>query len=75
MPAFELETMRCEFEGPLARLRLNRPQVLNAANWAFVNDLVAATSELAQPGMSSQPQPHQVGVACSNMIPSGCHMP
>src|SRR5262245_3703640 len=47
MPAFELETMRCEFKGPLARLRLNRPQVLNAANWAFVNDLVAATSELA----------------------------
>jgi enoyl-CoA hydratase/carnithine racemase len=47
MQAFELETMRCEFEGPLARLRLNRPQVLNAANWAFVNDLVAATSELA----------------------------
>src|SRR5262249_14377007 len=41
------ETMRCEIEGPLARLRLNRPQALNAANWAFVNDLVTATAELA----------------------------
>jgi enoyl-CoA hydratase/carnithine racemase len=47
MPTFELETMRCEFEGPLARLQLTRPQVLNAANWAFVNDLLTATSELA----------------------------
>jgi enoyl-CoA hydratase len=47
MPTLELETMRCEMEGPLARLRLNRPQVLNAANWAWVNDLVSATSALA----------------------------
>jgi enoyl-CoA hydratase/carnithine racemase len=47
MPAIELDTMRCEFDGPLARLRLNRPQALNAANWAFVNDLVTATAELA----------------------------
>ncbi len=47
MPAIELETMRCEFDGPLARLRLNRPQALNAANWAFVNDLVTVTGELA----------------------------
>lgn len=45
---FELETMRCEFDGPLARLRLNRPEVLNAANWAWVNDLVSATAELAR---------------------------
>jgi enoyl-CoA hydratase/carnithine racemase len=47
MPAVELETMRCDFDGPLARLRLNRPQALNAANWAFVNDLVTAAAELA----------------------------
>lgn len=33
MPTLELETMRCEMEGPLARLRLNRPEALNAANW------------------------------------------
>lgn len=47
MPTLELETMRCEMEGPLARLRLNRPEALNAANWAWVNDLVTATSALA----------------------------
>jgi enoyl-CoA hydratase/carnithine racemase len=47
MPTIELETMRYEIEGPLARLRLNRPQALNAANWAFVNDLVTATAALA----------------------------
>jgi enoyl-CoA hydratase len=48
MTTIELETMRCEFSGPLARLRLNRPQALNAANWAWVRDLVTATSHLAQ---------------------------
>jgi enoyl-CoA hydratase/carnithine racemase len=47
MPTLELETMRCEMEGPLARLRFNRPAALNAANWAWVNDLVTATSALA----------------------------
>jgi enoyl-CoA hydratase len=44
----ELETMRCELDGPLARLRLNRPEALNAANWAWVQDLVTATTYLAQ---------------------------
>ncbi len=48
MTTFELETMRCELDGPLARLRLNRPAALNAANWAWVQDLVTATSYLAQ---------------------------
>ena len=48
MATFELETMRCELDGPLARLRLNRPAALNAANWAWVQDLVTATSYLAQ---------------------------
>jgi enoyl-CoA hydratase/carnithine racemase len=48
MPTLELETMRCESNGPLARLRLNRPEVLNAANWAWVQDLVKATEYLAQ---------------------------
>src|SRR5215471_13178858 len=48
MPTLELETMRCELDGPLARLRLNRPEVLNAANWAWVQDLVKATDYLTQ---------------------------
>lgn len=48
MPILELETMRCELDGPLARLRLNRPEVLNAANWAWVHDLGQATAYLAQ---------------------------
>lgn len=48
MTTLELETMRCELDGPLARLRLNRPEALNAANWAWVQDLVTATSYLAQ---------------------------
>ncbi len=48
MATVELETMRCELEGSLARLRLNRPEVHNAANWAWVNDLVTATEYLAQ---------------------------
>jgi len=48
MPTLELETMRCELNGPMARLRLNRPEALNAANWAWVQDLVRATEYLAQ---------------------------
>ena len=48
MQTLELETMRCERDGPLARLRLNRPEALNAANWAWVQDLVKATDYLAQ---------------------------
>ncbi len=48
MDTLELETMRCEVNGHLARLRLNRPDALNAANWAWVQDLVRATDYLAQ---------------------------
>jgi enoyl-CoA hydratase len=48
MATLELETMRCELNGPLARLRLNRPEALNAANWAWVKDLVTATDYLAR---------------------------
>jgi enoyl-CoA hydratase/carnithine racemase len=48
MATLELETMRCEVSGHLARLRLNRPEALNAANWAWVQDLVKATEYLAQ---------------------------
>ena len=48
MNGLELETMRCELNGPLARLRLNRPEVHNAANRAWVNDLVSATEYLEQ---------------------------
>ena len=47
MSTVELETMRLELDGPLARLRLNRPEVLNAANRAWVQDLVTATDYLA----------------------------
>lgn len=48
MDTLELETMRCEANGHLARLRLNRPDALNAANWAWVQDLVTATDYLAR---------------------------
>jgi enoyl-CoA hydratase len=48
MSILELETMRCEVNGPLGRLHLNRPEVLNAANRAWVQDLVTATDYLAQ---------------------------
>ena len=48
MDTLELETMRCEVNGHLARLRLNRPDALNAANWAWVQDLVTATDYLAR---------------------------
>jgi enoyl-CoA hydratase/carnithine racemase len=48
MATLELETMRVEVDGPLARLRLNRPEALNAANWPWVKDLVTATEHLAQ---------------------------
>src|SRR5437016_10895212 len=48
MQTLELETMRCELDGHLGRLRLNRPQALNAANCAWVEDLVTATTFLAQ---------------------------
>lgn len=58
MATLELETMRCEVNGPLARLRLNRPEALNAANWAWVNDLVTATEYLA-----STPEAHVVIVS------------
>src|SRR5256886_16830845 len=47
MSTVELETMRLELAGPLARLRLNRPQVLNAANRVWVQDLVTATDYLS----------------------------
>src|ERR1051326_974476 len=47
MATVELETMRLEQDGPLARLWLNRPEVLNAVNRAWVEDLVTATGYLA----------------------------
>jgi enoyl-CoA hydratase/carnithine racemase len=48
VPTLELETMRCELDGHLGQLRLNRPEALNAANWAWVQDLVTATNYFAQ---------------------------
>src|SRR5256714_5378792 len=48
MPTLGLETMRCELDGHRARLRFNRPEALNGANWAWVQDLVSATDYLAQ---------------------------
>jgi enoyl-CoA hydratase/carnithine racemase len=44
MQTLELETMRCELDGHLGRLRFNRPKALNAANWTWVQDLVTATN-------------------------------
>src|SRR5205807_1033491 len=40
--------MRCELDGPLARLRFNRPEALNAANWTWVHNLITAMNHLAQ---------------------------
>jgi enoyl-CoA hydratase/carnithine racemase len=40
--------MRCDLDGNLGRLRLNRPDALNAANWVWVQDLVTATNYFAQ---------------------------
>jgi enoyl-CoA hydratase/carnithine racemase len=48
MQTLELETWRCEIDGHLARLRMNRPQALNAANWTWVQDLVTASEYLAR---------------------------
>ena len=48
MTTLELETWRCDIGGHLARLRMNRPQALNAANWAWVKDLVTATDYLSK---------------------------
>lgn len=48
MTTLELETWRCDIDGHLARLRMNRPQALNAANWAWVKDLVTATDYLSK---------------------------
>ena len=58
MPTLELETMRCEVVGALGRLRLNRPEALNAANWQWVKDLVSATEYLA-----AHPEAHVVIVS------------
>ncbi len=58
MPTLELETMRCQVNGPLGHLRLNRPEALNAANWAWVKDLVTATGYLA-----NHPEAHVVIVS------------
>jgi enoyl-CoA hydratase/carnithine racemase len=48
MPTLELETMRCVVDGSLGRLHLNRPQALNAANWAWVRNLVQAVDFLKE---------------------------
>ena len=48
MPTLELETMRCVVDGPLGRLHLNRPEALNAANWAWVRNLVQAVDFLKE---------------------------
>src|SRR5437016_6506790 len=48
MQTLELETMRCELDGHLGRLRLNRPQALNAANCAWVEELVTATKYFSE---------------------------
>ncbi len=58
MATLALETMYCETTGPLARLYFNRPEVLNAANEAWVRDLVTITDHLTQ-----QPDIHVVIVS------------
>lgn len=40
-PSSEFATMQCKVEGPLARITLNRPEVLNAMNLAWPRDLLA----------------------------------
>lgn len=40
--------MRCVVDGPLGRLNLNRPEALNAANWAWVRNLVQAVDFLKE---------------------------
>lgn len=48
MPTLQLETMSCQVDGPLARLRFQRPEALNAANWAWVRNLGTATDYITQ---------------------------
>jgi enoyl-CoA hydratase/carnithine racemase len=47
MTNHELTTMRCDVDGPIAYLTLNRPEVLNAMNLAWPKDLLATTEMLA----------------------------
>jgi enoyl-CoA hydratase/carnithine racemase len=47
MAAPEFTTMQCKIEGPLAYITLNRPEVLNAMNFAWPKDLLAITAMLA----------------------------
>ena len=44
----KLETMSCQVDGPLARLHFNRPEALNAANRAWVQDFMTTTGYVAQ---------------------------
>ena len=50
----KLETVLCEIEGPLAMIRLNRPEVLNALNRALVRDLRTALEEVDLRGAERQ---------------------
>jgi enoyl-CoA hydratase/carnithine racemase len=47
MPAQEFTTMQCRIDGPIAYVTLNRPEVLNAMNLAWPQDLLAITKMLA----------------------------
>jgi enoyl-CoA hydratase/carnithine racemase len=40
--------MHCKVEGPLARITLNRPEVLNAMNLAWPHEMLAITDALAR---------------------------
>ena len=48
---FELETIRLDVSGPMARVTPNRPEVLNAGEARWVRDRDAVVSAI-QPGMS-----------------------
>ena len=43
-----MDTMRLQLEGPVARLTLDRPRVLNAGNRRWVADLNEAVRRLAE---------------------------
>lgn len=47
MPTPKFTTMQCKIEGPLAKVTLNRPEVLNAMNLAWPTDLLSITAMLA----------------------------
>ena len=75
MSTVELETMRCELDGPLARLRLDRPEVLNAFDDAMHDGF--HTTGSPQTKASAAYHDHTATGKLKALItpttPSGCH--